>query len=98
MVGCETPRLVFSPLCHPSARFVVRGPTLSTWLHNVGVKAPVIHVLSTYAAKIIVLPSTSGSPVDGGCCSRCHINGMAKTGNILMAIGHEDVAIGHDAT
>jgi len=27
--GCDTPRLEFSPLCHPSARLVVRGPRLS---------------------------------------------------------------------
>jgi len=27
MVGCDRPRLVFSPLCHPSAGFVVRSPT-----------------------------------------------------------------------
>jgi len=44
--------------------------TLSKWL-----KAPLIHVLSAYAANVAVLPSTSGSPVDGGCCSRCHISG-----------------------
>jgi len=31
---CDTPRSVFSPLCHPSARLVVRGPRLSKWLHN----------------------------------------------------------------
>jgi len=27
--GCEKKRLEFSPLCHPSARLVVRGPRLS---------------------------------------------------------------------
>jgi len=33
---CDTPRLEFSPLCHPSARLVVRGPRLSKWLHKDG--------------------------------------------------------------
>jgi len=34
--GCDTPRSEFSPLCHPSARLVVRGPRLSKWLHKDG--------------------------------------------------------------
>jgi len=45
--GCATPRLVFSPLCQPSARFVVRGPKLSKWLHIEGGKSPSIHVVVT---------------------------------------------------
>jgi len=34
--GCDTPRLEFSPSCHPFARLVVRGLKLSKWLHNDG--------------------------------------------------------------
>ena len=53
MDGRDTLGVVLSPLCQPSARFVVRGPVLSNWLHSEYGKVPFIHVMSTYEAKAV---------------------------------------------
>jgi len=47
---------------------------------------PLIQVRSTYAANAAVFPSSEGSPVDDGHCNSCHTVGIAKTGNVVMAM------------
>jgi len=72
-------------LWNPSARFVVRGPSWSTWDHIEGGKSPVIHVLLKYLATASAFASISALDV-GGTCNALQMSGMANAGSILIDI------------